>query len=78
MRDVLQMTDALRRELPRMLEEHKKIHAATVHLGDVARAANNPEVVRLADQLLLHARSEEEVFYPAAVLVGDLVRARAR
>jgi hypothetical protein len=77
MRDVLQMTDALRAELPRMLQEHKTIHAATERLGEVARAEKNTAVARLAEQLAMHARSEEEVFYPAAVLVGDLVRARS-
>ena len=77
MRDVLPMTDALRAELPRMLEEHVAIRAATARLGEVARAAHDAPVVRLTEQLALHARSEEELFYPAAVLVGDIVRARA-
>jgi hypothetical protein len=45
-------------------------------MGEVARAEGNAEVARLAEQLALHARSEEELFYPAAVLVGDLVRQR--
>jgi hypothetical protein len=78
MREVLRMTDALRAELPRMLEEHKAISAATIRLRDVARAESNAAAERLADQLLLHARSEEELFYPAAILVGDVVRARIR
>ncbi|HSQ30737.1 MAG TPA: hemerythrin domain-containing protein [Gemmatimonadaceae bacterium] len=77
MRDVLPMTDSLRAELPRMLEEHKAIHAATERMGQAARAQNDAKVARLAEQLALHAQSEEEVYYPAAVLVGDLVRARA-
>ena len=76
MRGVLPMTDALRAELPRMLEEHKAIRAATIRLGDAARAEGDTAVARLAEQLELHAQSEEELFYPAAVLVGDLVRAR--
>ena len=76
MRDVLPMTDSLRAELPRMLEEHKAIRAATLHLGETARTAGNADVAALADELALHAQSEEELFYPAAVLVGDLVRAR--
>lgn len=76
MRAVLPLTDSLRAELPKMLEEHKAIHAATAHLGEVARAAGDSAVARLADQLLIHAQSEEEVFYPAAILVGDMVRAR--
>jgi hypothetical protein len=77
MRDVLPMTDALRAELPRMLSEHKAIHAATVRLGVVAKAAGNAEVERLAEMLKVHAQNEEEVFYPAALLVGDVVRARS-
>jgi hypothetical protein len=47
-------------------------------LGDVARTEGNTAVARLAEQLALHAQSEEELFYPAALLVGDLVRARMR
>ena len=76
MREVLAMTDALRAELPRMLEEHEAIRAATVRLGEVARAEGNVAVQRLAEQLNLHALSEEELFYPAALLVGDVVRER--
>ena len=77
MREVLSMTDALRAELPRMLSEHKAIRAATVRLGEVAKAAGNAEVESLAETLKVHAQSEEEVFYPAALLVGDVVRARS-
>lgn len=76
MRPVLAMTDALRAELPRMLEEHKAIHAATRRLGAVALAAKDESVARLAEDLKSHAQSEEEILYPAALLVGDLVRMR--
>ena len=78
MLDVLPMTDSLREELPRMLQEHVAIHAATRHLGEVARAEHNAPVARLTEQLALHAKSEEELFYPAAVLVGEIVRARGQ
>jgi hypothetical protein len=76
MRAVLPLTDSLRAELPRMLQEHEPIRAATARLADAARAEGNTAVVRLAEELRLHARSEEEILYPAAVLVGDLVRMR--
>jgi hypothetical protein len=76
MRAILPLTDSLRIELPRMLEEHKAIGAATARLAKAAAAAHNASVARLANALALHARSEEEMFYPAAVLVGDLVRSR--
>ncbi|HET8624249.1 MAG TPA: hemerythrin domain-containing protein [Gemmatimonadales bacterium] len=70
------MTDSLRRELPGMLEEHKQIRAAVEGLRRAARAAHASKYERLADQLALHAQTEEEVLYPAAILVGDLIRAR--
>jgi hypothetical protein len=78
MRTVLPMTDSLRAELPKMLEEHRAIADATRHLRELARAAGDSAVVRLADQLLPHAQSEEDLLYPAAILVGDVVRARTQ
>jgi hypothetical protein len=72
---VLPMTDALRAELPRMLKEHQAIQAATVQLAEVAKAEGNAAVERLAEILKGHAANEEEVSYPAALLVGDVVRA---
>ena len=75
---VLPMTDSLRAELPRMLEEHKAIHAATARLAGVARQDSNAEAAALAATLAAHAQAEEELFYPAALLVGEVVRARTR
>jgi hypothetical protein len=74
---VLPMTDSLRVELPRMLEEHKAIHAATARLAEVAAVESNAEAEDLALTLAGHAEAEEQLFYPAAVLVGEIVRARA-
>jgi hypothetical protein len=74
MRDVLPMTDSLQAEWSQMLREHEVIAAAAVRLEEVARAEGDAEVERLARTLQLHARTEEEVYYPAAVLVGIVVR----
>jgi hypothetical protein len=72
----VEMTSALRAEMPRMLEEHVRIRAAVVELRAAAESAGAEAQVELADELALHARTEEEVLYPAALLVGDLLRAR--
>jgi hypothetical protein len=74
--DVLALADTLTRELPRMLEEHKQIHAAVEQLRKAARDEHATRYERLAEQLALHAQTEEEVLYPAAILVGEIVRAR--
>jgi hypothetical protein len=76
MADVLIMTDALKNELPRMLDEHKRIRAATEKLRAAAREAGATKHEEFAAALALHAQTEEQVLYPAAVLVGEIVRAR--
>ena len=75
---VLPMTDSLRAELPRMLDEHKAIHAATARLAEAARQESNADGAALAAALAAHAEAEEQLFYPAALLVGEVVRARMR
>jgi hypothetical protein len=72
----LAMTDSLRAELPGMLEEHVRIAAAAKKLEQVARDHGDADVEALARKLQMHARMEEEVNYPAAVLVGMLLRHR--
>lgn len=74
---VLPLTDSLRAELPRMLEEHKAIHAATLRLGEAARAESDTAAAQLATTLAAHAQAEEQLFYPAALLVGEVVKARS-
>lgn len=70
------MTNELRSEMPRMLEEHARIRDAVAELRAAAEAAGAHAQVELADQLALHARTEEQVLYPAALLVGELIRSR--
>lgn len=72
----LKMADTLRKEMPRMLEEHKSIRAAVENLRRVARDEKNERAEAFAAELSLHARTEEEVLYPAAILVADVIRAR--
>jgi hypothetical protein len=76
LQEALAMTDALRKELPRMLEEHKRIRAATEKLRAAARDEKAAVHEHLAEALASHARTEEEILYPAAILVGDIIRAR--
>jgi hypothetical protein len=76
MADVLKLTDKLEAELPTMLSEHKEIVAALTRLIKAARAESKPDVVHFAEKLMLHAQTEEQVAYPATLLVGRYVRAK--
>lgn len=73
MRSVLPMTDALERELPQMLREHETIRKAVTRFRATAERNDLQDYVRFADNLAAHARQEEELLYPAAILVGRYV-----
>lgn len=76
MRSILPRVDRLKAEMPRMLEDHQLIVLA---LRDLMRAATEeklPEFVQIASKIIAHAQNEEEVLYPAAILVGEYVRLR--
>jgi hypothetical protein len=74
MKSVFGMTDRLKAELPKMLEEHKAVVAALEKLIVAAEAEKKPEHARFAKKLMLHAQTEEEVLYPAAVLIGEYLK----
>ena len=76
MAGVLKMTDRLKPELSTMLAEHKEIVGALAKLVDAAKAENKPAIAHFAEKLMLHAQTEEQVLYPAAILVGEIVRSK--
>jgi len=78
MRSVLTMTDALEQELPQMLREHEAIRQAAGEFGAAAERAGRADYVRFAESLAAHARQEEEILYPAAILVGRYVKLATR
>jgi hypothetical protein len=78
MAEVLAMTDKLKAELPQMLAEHKSIVAALEKLSVAAEKAGKREYVDFSRALMLHAQTEEEVAYPAAILIGEYVRMKLR
>jgi hypothetical protein len=74
MKGVLEMTNKLKAELPRMLEEHHNIVEALKKLSAAAEKEKKTEYVRFTEKLMSHARNEEDVLYPAAILVGEYIK----
>lgn len=72
----LAMAERLRTELPRMLGEHRAIVEALDVLIEAAKRENHSEVTRFAVNLKLHAQTEEEVLYPATLVLGEVLRHR--
>lgn len=76
MKHVLKMTDTLKAELPQMLEEHQAIVDELKNLADAAREEGKTEYIIFSRKLTLHAETEEQVLYPAALLVGEYLKIR--
>ncbi len=74
MRAVLAMTDRLKAELPQMEKEHREIMVSLRKLAEAARREGKADQERLVGQIEAHAIGEEEVTYPAVVLVGEYLK----
>jgi hypothetical protein len=68
------MTDHLKADLDHMHLEHKEIVEALKKLTEAARKEGKGEFVHFAEKLTLHAQTEEEVLYPASILVGEYLK----
>ncbi|MGA9844949.1 MAG: hemerythrin domain-containing protein [Nitrososphaeraceae archaeon] len=72
--NVIAMTDKLKSDLPHMIEEHNKIVTALNNLIEIAKVENKIELVEFAEKLKLHAKTEEQVLYPTAILIGKYLK----
>ncbi|MBI3462511.1 MAG: hemerythrin domain-containing protein [Planctomycetes bacterium] len=74
MEELLKMTDRMKAELPQMVREHHEIIRALKTLAEAAESEGKPQYARFAEKLMLHAKTEEEVLYPAAILIGEYAK----
>lgn len=76
MEKLLPTTEMMKAELPRMLNEHELIVEALRRLLQAALKERHEGYAGFAQKLILHAQQEEEVFYPASILVGEYIKLR--
>lgn len=67
------MAHRLKADLGHMLLEHKEIVAALEALKEAAGSEGKAAAAGFAEKLMLHAQTEEEVLYPAAILIGEYI-----
>jgi hypothetical protein len=64
------ISEEFRAEHPKMLKEHEAIKAALENLKVAAERDKKPEFAAVAEFIKNHAKVEEEVLYPSALLLG--------
>lgn len=74
MAQVLPHTDWLKHNAATLLAEHHMVLAAVEQMLEAARAERRGDCIDFAERLINHLRTEEEVLYPAAILVGEYLR----
>lgn len=74
MQAYIPLCDTLKKNWSEMLEEHQQIKQKLELLRKAAKEENQEEVIKFADNLKLHAQTEEEILYPAAILIGEYLK----
>jgi hypothetical protein len=74
MKMYIPLCDTLKQTWQVMLEEHAQIIQELDLLKEAAVAESHGEVVKFAESLKLHAQTEEEILYPAAILIGEYLK----
>ena len=74
----IELSDKLKAELPKMLEEHKSIVEALDALKKAATEEKSEIGLKFVETLSHHAVNEEQVMYPAAILVGEYLKAKGK
>lgn len=76
MRVAIQKAEKLRSGLRQIHGEHRELVAGLKRLAEAAKEEGKTDYVRFAERLTLHIQEEEEVLYPAVLLVVDSVKWR--
>lgn len=69
----IQISQQFKQEYPTMLEEHKQIVAALDNLENTAMQENRQDAISFIADLKSHAINEEQVTYPATIIIGELL-----
>ncbi len=69
-----ELCDRFKTEYPRMLKEHVDIVKALDDLEKAARSDGRRRVVVFVEKLKMHAKTEEALTYPAALMIGKLLQ----
>jgi len=70
----LELSEKFRTEYEKMLHEHEEIIEALAELEKAAKRAKKRAVLEFARKLKMHAKIEEDLTYPAVLIVGKLLK----
>jgi hypothetical protein len=72
--EIILLTDKLPSQLTHLSVEHQLIKAFMDELRQADSNGSHPEIIEFEKGLHKHANIEEEVFFPAAILIGEYLK----
>lgn len=72
--EIILLTDKLPSQLTHLNVEHQLIKAFMDELRQADTNGSHPEIIEFEKELQKHANNEEEVFFPAAILIGEYLK----
>ena len=70
----LELHDKFKAEYEKMLQEHVEIVRTLDSLGKTAKTYKKKDVLEFVRKLKNHAKTEEDLTYPAVLMVGKLLK----
>lgn len=72
--DIIVWTEKLKSQLTHLSVEHQLIKAYMDELRQADTNGSHPEIIAFEKEVHKHANIEEEVFFPAAILIGEYLK----
>ncbi len=72
--EIIVLTQRLKSQLTHLSVEHQLINAYMNELRQADSNGSHPEIIEFEKELHKHASIEEEVFFPAAILIGEYLK----
>ena len=73
-KNVQLLTEKAKSMMDHMSAEHQLITAYIGELKQASAAENLPAIIEFEKAVSQHAKSEEEVYFPAAIMVGEYLK----
>ena len=76
-KDIILLSEKVKSLLNHMSVEHQLIDAYIEELKQASNKESQKEIIEFQNEVIQHATSEEEVFFPASILVGEYLKLKS-
>jgi hypothetical protein len=73
-KELILLSENVKKQLNHMSAEHQLIKAYIEELKQASDKENQTEIIEFENEVIKHATSEEEVFFPASIVVGEYLK----